>query len=104
MGTIFFGKPVFTPDQVRGRLFPDHALKLRARYYLMAEATLMNVPFKVVPIASVAARITIETNPAIRAYSMAVAPDSSLPKRVTITAIARRFRIARRRPRQIARH
>jgi hypothetical protein len=23
---IFFGKPVSTPDQVRGRLFPDHAL------------------------------------------------------------------------------
>jgi hypothetical protein len=22
---IFFGKPISTPDQVRGRLFPDHA-------------------------------------------------------------------------------
>ena len=37
--------------------------------------TLLNVVVRVVPRDCTAARITIEMPPAIRAYSMAVAPD-----------------------------
>lgn len=56
-------------------------------FYLMAAATFENVVFKLVPIPCTAATITIETNPAIRAYSMAVAPASLLQNRLTISAM-----------------
>jgi hypothetical protein len=44
--------------------------------------TLVNVVFKLVPIAFTAATITIEMPAAIRQYSMAVAPLSSSKKRL----------------------
>lgn len=56
-------------------------------FYLMAAATFENVVFKLVPIPCTAATITIETNPAIRAYSMAVAPASLLQNRLTTSAM-----------------
>ena len=46
--------------------------------YLMAPVTFENVVFRLVPIPCTEASITIERNPAIRAYSMAVAPDFAL--------------------------
>jgi len=45
--------------------------------YFKAVETLLNVVVSVVPRDCTAARITIEMPPAIRAYSMAVAPDGS---------------------------
>lgn len=47
----------------------------------MPIATLENVMLKLVPIVCTAPTITIETNPAIKAYSMAVAADSFLRNR-----------------------
>jgi hypothetical protein len=52
--------------------------------YFSALETLENVVFKPVPIDCTAATITIEMKPAIRAYSMAVAADSSSQNRLTI--------------------
>ena len=42
--------------------------------------TLVNIPFSVMPMLLTAATITIEMPPAIRAYSIAVAADSSAKK------------------------
>jgi hypothetical protein len=56
-------------------------------HYLMPLATLENVVFRLVPIACTAPTITIEINPAIRAYSIAVAPDSLLQNRLTTCAM-----------------
>ena len=51
---------------------------MKESYYFSAVATLVNVPFRVVPKAPTAVTIAIERNPAISAYSMAVAASSSL--------------------------
>ena len=53
----------------------------RVVYYLSAVETVVNVAFNWVPILLTAATITIERPAAISAYSMAVAPDSTLQKR-----------------------
>jgi hypothetical protein len=50
--------------------------------YFRAVWTLPKVVFKVEPTPCTAATITIEMPPAMRAYSMAVAPDSSFAKRL----------------------
>ena len=47
----------------------------------------MNVPLRLVPTRLTAATITTEIPPAIRAYSIAVAPDSSFTKREMIFVI-----------------
>jgi hypothetical protein len=47
------------------------------RRYLSAAETVENVVFNFVPIPCTAARITIETKPAMTAYSIAVAAVSS---------------------------
>ena len=54
-------------------------------------ATLLNVPSRLVPTLT-AVMITTEIPPAIRAYSIAVAPDSSFTKRETIFVIGN-FRV-----------
>jgi hypothetical protein len=65
----------------------DHPAVTPRPYYLIPLATLENVTFRLVPITCTAPTITIETNPAIRAYSTAVAPDSLLQNRLTICAM-----------------
>ena len=55
--------------------------------YLRAVQTVENVVFSCVPSLSTAARITIEMVPAMRAYSIAVAPDSSRMNRVMATVM-----------------
>ena len=56
----------------------------RFYYHLSAFETIVNVPFKLVPIACAAARNMIETKTAIRAYSIAVPPVSSCINRRTV--------------------
>ena len=54
-----------------GFVFERRAMK--ESYYFSAVATVANVPFRVEPKAPTAVTIAIERNPAISAYSMAVA-------------------------------
>jgi hypothetical protein len=65
----------------------DHPAVTPRPYYLIPVATLENVTFRLVPITCTAPTITIETNPAIRAYSIAVAPASLLQNRQTTCAM-----------------
>src|SRR3974377_608744 len=51
--------------------------------YCSALATLLNVPFTAVPVACTATMIATEIPAAMRPYSMAVAPELSLKKRIT---------------------
>src|SRR5215510_6419421 len=55
------------------------------RTYLTDDATVLNVPLRLVPTAVTAVMMTTAISAAIRPYSMAVAPDSSRKN------IARRF-------------
>jgi hypothetical protein len=70
-------------DQRRCRIqFPPiSAARYRIRYYFNAVETLVKVAFSIVPMLLTATTITIDMPPAISAYSMAVAPESSLRKR-----------------------
>jgi hypothetical protein len=59
-------------------LLLKHGLNGLVQPYFNAPETLEKVVFRLVPIDCTAATITIEMKPAISAYSMAVAPASSL--------------------------
>ena len=72
------GATPVTPAAKRNAGFRRAVRDAQAMFYLMAAVTFENVVFRLVPIPCTAASITIETNPAIRAYSIAVAPASSL--------------------------
>src|SRR3974390_1046949 len=61
---------------------PDSHVESRANY-CSALATLLNVPFTLVPVSCTAAMIATEIPAAMRPYSMAVAPELSFKKRRT---------------------
>src|SRR6516165_11799103 len=66
-----------------GRPRSDRHTRSRANYGLSAPDTLLNVLFRLVPVACTATMITTAIPAAMRPYSMAVTPELSFKKRRT---------------------
>ena len=79
-GTLFHGRCRSGEAQVR---VPESGRLVKRFGYAPASAAAMvvNKPWRLVPIAVTATRITTEISPAMRPYSIAVTPASSFTKR-----------------------